>query len=201
MLIAARRREADRARVQRVAQLDLHRRDVGVGARLVEGALAHDVGAQRGVPDVGRVVDALGQRVDGVEVFAEGGPRPVDAGRHRRGRDVFGAFEVAHDQRALFGARRREGETAVAHDGGRRAVPRGAGAEMVPEDLRVHVRVTVDEARASRHGLRRRSLRRPCRGYGRWSRCARRARRRRRDRPACPCRRRPSRCGSRGRSA
>jgi hypothetical protein len=42
-----------------------------------------------------------------------------------RGRDVFGAFEVAHDQRARFGARGREGETAMAHDGSRRAVPRG----------------------------------------------------------------------------
>ena len=82
----------------RVAQLALHRAQVVLAGRLVEGALAHDVGAQRGVADVARVVDALGQRLQAVEELGEGRPRPLDARLHGLGRDVLGALEVADDQ-------------------------------------------------------------------------------------------------------
>ncbi len=133
--------------MQRAAQLCLHRGEVVVVARLLERALTHDVGAQRGVADVARVVDALGQRVDHVEVLREGLPSPVDTGLHGGTRDVFGALEAA-DGEVLFGtATRRDREAAVAHDDRAHPVPRRAGAQRVPAHLCVHMGVPVDEAR------------------------------------------------------
>ncbi len=82
----ARGGEADGAGAQGVAQLALHRLEVVLGGRLIEGALAHHVGAQGGVADVAGVVDALGQRLEGVEELRVGGPLPLDARLHGLGR-------------------------------------------------------------------------------------------------------------------
>ena len=65
---------------------------------------------------------------------------------HGVGRDVLGPLEVAHDEMALVGPRRCEGEAAVAHDHAGDAVVARARAERVPQHLGVHVRVAVDEA-------------------------------------------------------
>ena len=116
------------------------------GGRLGESAFAHHIGAQRGVADVAGVVDAFGQGVDGVQELREGLPAPIDAGQHGFAGDVFGAFEIAkHEVRVLLAAR-GDGETAVAHHYARHAVVAGTGAELIPEDLRIHVRVAIDEA-------------------------------------------------------
>ena len=114
--------------------------------RLRERALAHDVGPERRVPDVAGVVDALRERVDGVQELRERLPRPVDAGQHGVARDVLGALQVAeHEVRFLFPAR-GDGESAVAHhDAGDTVVAR-TRPETIPEDLRVHVRMAIDEA-------------------------------------------------------
>jgi hypothetical protein len=148
-LVARRARggEADRAGANRIAQLALHRAQIVLAGFLLERALAHDVGAQRGVADVSGVVDALGEAFDAVEELRERGPGPVDARVHRFGGDVFGALKIAHDQVALRLAARREREAAVAHHDRGDSVPAGAGAHGIPEDLGVHVRVTVDKAR------------------------------------------------------
>ena len=121
------------------------------GGLLAERALAHHIGAQGGVADVATVVDAFRQTVQHVEIFAKGFPTPFDAGFHRVARQVFGALEIAEHEVGVLRRTGREGETAVAHDDGGDAVVAGAGAERVPEDLRVHVRVAIDEAR--RHHL------------------------------------------------
>ena len=52
---------------------------------------------------------------------------------------------------AAVGTGGREREAAVAHHDGGDAVPARAGAERIPKDLRVHVRVPVDET--GRHRL------------------------------------------------
>ena len=141
----ARGGEADGARLDGLAQLALHQPDVVLARRLLERALAHDVAAERAVADVARVVDALGQGLDGIEELGEGRPRPRDACGHRRARDVLGPLEVADDQSLVLLAARRQREAAVAHDHRGDAVPARAGPERIPEHLRVHVRVTVDE--------------------------------------------------------
>jgi hypothetical protein len=125
----------------------LHRAHVVVVGFLLERALAHDVSAQRGVSDVRGVVDRLGELVDDVHVLPERRPVPLDRCRDRFGGDVFGADQVRENHVALLGGAGREGEAAVAHDDGSDAVPRGAASDRVPEDLRVHVGVAVDEAR------------------------------------------------------
>ena len=124
-----------------------HRLEIVLGRLVGEGTLAHHVGAQRAVAHVARVVDALGQRVEHVEEFGEGLPAPLDAGLHGGAADVLGALEVAHDEVGLALAARRQGEAAIAHDHAGHALVAGAGADRVPEDLRVHVGVAVDEAR------------------------------------------------------
>ena len=106
---------------------------------------AHDVRAQRRVADIGGVVDRFRQLVDDVHVLAERRPVPGDRSADGFGGDVFGADDVAQNHVALLGRAGREREAAVAHDGGRDAVPAGAASERIPEDLRVHVRVPVDE--------------------------------------------------------
>ncbi len=133
------------------AQLALHRAEIVLGRGLVEGALAHRIRAQRGVADVAGVVDALGQPVDGGEELRERGPRPVDARVHRLARDVLRALEISHDEMPVRLGARGEREAAIAHDHARHAVPARAGAEGVPEDLGVHVRMPVHES--GRHHL------------------------------------------------
>ena len=109
--------------------------------------VAHDVGAQRRVADVGGVVDALREPVDRIEVSGEVGPGPLDPGGERRGRDVLGPLEVAHDELVGVVAGGREREAAMPHHDRGDAVPARVRAELVPEHLRVHVRVRVDEPR------------------------------------------------------
>jgi len=131
---------------ERAPELLLHRFEIVLARDLVEGALAHDVGAQGRVTHVPRVVDALGQRLERVEELGVGGPRPLDAGLHGLRGDVLGALEVADDEASVRLGARGEREAAIAHDDAGDAVPAGGGAERVPEDLGVHVGVPVDEA-------------------------------------------------------
>ena len=158
VVLAARRREADRAGADRVLELAGHRargRRRSPRSSNARSPIAHVRSAR--VPDVRREVDALRQRVDRVEVLGKGLEAPVDAFGQRDRIDVFGPFEIAHDQRALVGSHRREREPAVAHHRGRHAVPARAAPARVPEHLRVHVRVAVDEAGRDDVTRRRRS--------------------------------------------
>ena len=151
MIDAARGRETNGAGGDRRLHLMHHRLGVILGRLVGEGALTHHIGAQRAVANVARVVDALGQRVEHVEELREGFPAPLDAGQHGGAADVLGAFEVAEHEVRLALAARRQREAAIAHDHAGHALETGAGADRVPEDLGVHVRVAVDEAR--RHDM------------------------------------------------
>ena len=147
-LVVARagRGEPRGAGLDRAAYLALHGREI-VGRRFVgERTLTHDVGTQRGMADVGRVVDALGEFVDRVQIFGIRRPTPRDAGVHGLGRDVLGAFQIAHDEQLVCFAARGEREAAVPHHYAGDPVPARAGAQRVPEHLGVHMRMAVDEA-------------------------------------------------------
>ena len=93
----------------------------------------------------------LGSEFEHVEEFGKGLPAPLDAGLHGGAADVLGAFEIADDEVGFALAAGRQGEAAVAHDHAGHAVEARAGADRIPEDLRVHVGVHVDEAR--RHDM------------------------------------------------
>src|SRR6185369_1233041 len=74
-------------------------------------------------------------------------PLRPDARLERGERHALDVLERPQDQLAMRRPRRRDAEAAVAdHDRGD-AVPRGDREHAVPEDLRVVVRVDVDEAR------------------------------------------------------
>src|SRR5262249_58525442 len=82
------------ARREGIGELALHRGEVGRGGGLRERALAHGVGTERRVPDVARVVDALGPALEGLEVLGVGLPAPVDARLHGLGGNVLRTLEV-----------------------------------------------------------------------------------------------------------
>ena len=103
---------------------------------------------------VAGVVDAFREAVEHVEVFRVALPTPGDAGKHGFAGDVLGALEVAEDQVGLGLAARSQGETAVAHDDAGDAVVARARADGIPEHLRIHVRVPVDETGGDHVALR-----------------------------------------------
>src|SRR5262249_3440709 len=119
----SRRGEAERAGADRVAHLALHRLEVVLAGRLLERPLAYHERAHRRVADVAAVVDALGQTLEDVEEFGVGRPAPLDAGLHRRRRDVLRALEVADDEVLVVLGAGRQGEAAVAHHDAGDAVP------------------------------------------------------------------------------
>ena len=143
----ARTREAHGPCTQRFLHEIGHANHLVLGRLLGEGPPAHRIHAQRRVADIHAVVDRLGQALHGREIFREGFPRPVDAGRHRFGRDVLDCREAARIEIAVLGLAGRQGEAAIAHHHRGDAVPARAASQRIPRDLRVHVGVAVDEAR------------------------------------------------------
>src|SRR5581483_10841568 len=142
----ARRRETVRAGGDRLPGVVHHGLEVVLGRFIGEGALPHHVGAERAVAHVARVVDALGQRLQHIEELREGFPAPLDAGQHGRAADILRALEIAEHQIGFALAARRQGEAAIAHHHAGHALVAGRGADRIPEDLRIHVGMAVDEA-------------------------------------------------------
>src|SRR5262249_8373547 len=113
--------------------------------RLFECLVTHGVSSQGRVTDIRGVVDGFRNALYGIEVATEAVPGPLNALRHGLAGDVLGSLEVAHHQRPLRLWGRRQGEATVSHHHRGHAVVGGAAAEWIPEDLRVHMSVAVDE--------------------------------------------------------
>ena len=123
MSLGARRREAERARLDGLLHDAGHRGDVVVGGRLVAGAaLAHRVAAHRAVRDLRAEIDGERPLLDGVEVLGEALPLPGDALGQRGAGDVLDAFHQLDQPLFAAGADRREPDAAVAADHGGDAV-------------------------------------------------------------------------------
>ena len=146
VIARGRGREAEGARLHRLAQEAPHGGDLAVGRRALERRLAHDVVAQRRERDEARHVDAEPAAVDGVEVLAVALPLPVDARLHDVVRNGLDVHQVLHEDLARLGLHGRHADAAVPHDHGGDAVPRRAGQQRIPGDLGVVVRVGIDEA-------------------------------------------------------
>ena len=118
------------------------------GVRLVVGvaAVAQDVGANRAVGHVDAHVDGPGLGLQGVEVFREGLPLPVDALGEGGAGDVLHPLHELDEEVLLARADRREADAAVAHDGGGHAVPAGGGHDGIPGGLAIVVGVDVHPA-------------------------------------------------------
>ena len=96
MRARARGAETGGSRLDRGAQFAFHRGQIFGGRFVAKRPLTHGVGAQGRVTDVRGIVDALGQPVDRVQIFAKASPRPGDASLHRLRRDILGTLEITH---------------------------------------------------------------------------------------------------------
>ncbi len=195
-----RRREADRAVGQRGADEHLHRRDLVGRRRALRRVVAHDEAADRAVAHVGADVHA-DAALEPVEEGAEATAPVGDALGERVGRHALDPAEHLQQPRDVLGLRRREGEPAVAGEERGDAVPRRGRRRRVPVQLRVVVRVHVDEAGRDEQavGVDHRAQR--SRRAVRSRRSGRRRPRRRRCGPGRRCRRRRCRPGSGGQAS
>ena len=141
-------RPAACARVHRFVQQLAHLGVLGVGGHATRlGVIeAHDPREHRPDAHVRQHVDRLRRAVDAVEELGVGDPVPGHAVFHAADRDGLVAAHGQHRALAVGWLDGREGETAVADHHRRDAVPPGDRAVGVPEQLRVVVRVVVDEA-------------------------------------------------------
>ncbi len=114
---------------------------------IVMGALAHHVGAQRGVRNLGGDVDRARRGVECVEVLGEGLPLPVDALVERGAGDVLDTLHQLDEEVLAIGAHGGEAHTAVPHHDGGHAVPARRGHVGIPRGLAVVVGVDVDPPR------------------------------------------------------
>ena len=140
-------RKAQRAGHDGLAHDGPHLVDLlGVG-RLVAGpALAHDVGTDRAVGDLGADVDRPMAALERVEVFRERLPVPGDAFAQSGARDVLDALHQTDQPLAPIGVHGRKAHAAVAHHERGHAVPRRGGEDLIPGGLAVVMGVDVDPA-------------------------------------------------------
>ena len=142
------RRHAERPGAHRIIDQSDHRGDVVAGRRsLVEPTFTHHVRAQRAVSDESSRVRTLRQPIDRVVVLGVRLPVPCQPVENRIARNVLDALHHLGERRAVLGTTRRERDSAVAHDDARHPVPTARGADRIPGELRIEVRVDVDEAR------------------------------------------------------
>ncbi len=130
-----------------------HRVDLGVGGGAAGRILAHDERADRGVAGKAGDIQAHATALQHREVFRDGLEIPGDALTQDLDRHALHLGEVAHDQVAPGRSAGRDGETAIADDR-RGDAKRGRGrGERIPGELRVVVRVVVDDAGHQRQAV------------------------------------------------
>ena len=139
------RGEADRAFLDGVADQFGDLADLVFRRLAVDGAFAHDVEARGAVADEADDVDGGIQLLDGVEVFAIGDPVPGQAVQDRVLRNVLDGLHHAGQEVAVGGLAGREGDAAVAEQGGGHAMPGDWREQRIPAGLGVEVGVQVHE--------------------------------------------------------
>ena len=112
--------------------------------------MSHDVEPHGAVTHHAGHVDRRGHRVQGVEVFAVGLPVPRQPGQDGFSRDVLHGLHHFGEKLPVGGLAGREGDAAVAEQGGGDAVPGDGRQHRIPADLRVEVGVQVNKSRRDR---------------------------------------------------
>jgi hypothetical protein len=144
-----RRREPARAFAERLPDQLLHRADLVAGRGPLGRVVAHHVTTDRAVSDVRAHVHP-DVPFEAVEELAEPTARERDPLGQGFRRHALDPAEHLGEPGEVLGLRGGEREAAVADEDRRDPVPRRGGRRRVPVQLRVVVRVDVDEAR--RHG-------------------------------------------------
>ena len=143
----ARGREAECASLQAFLDDGRHLGDFMFGGVFVAGAaLAHHIGADGAVGDVGGDVDGAGALFEGIEIFGEGFPVPAHPFDERGSGDVLDALHQADEPLVAIRPGGGEADAAIAHDDGCDAVPAAGGHFRIPGGLAVIMGVDVDEA-------------------------------------------------------
>ncbi len=107
---------------------------------------SHHPRDERAERDTGHQIDSLGLALQAIEELRKRHPIPRQTGLHRGIRDALQASHREHRPLALLRPHRGKAEAAVAdHDRGH-AVPSRNRAVGIPKNLRVIVRVQVDES-------------------------------------------------------
>ena len=148
MGVGARGREAERAGLHRLGGQGSHAGNLRLGRALhmVAAAIAHDIGAQRGVGHVRAEIDGIFTLAQGIEIIGKTLPIPPQPLRQRGAGDVLHALQKLDQPVVLVGAGGGESYAAISHRGGGDAVDRGGGEDLIPGDLAVVMGVDVDKA-------------------------------------------------------
>jgi hypothetical protein len=154
VLVEDRAREAERAGVHGFAEQRLYACRLLAGGGPLHGSLAHDVVPERRERrekgEIERRIPARG----GVEILRKALPVPRDARIEHLERNRLHVDEVAHRDLARLRPAWRDAHAAVAHHDRGHPVPRRRRHRAVPADLRVVVRVRIDEARRDDQAIR-----------------------------------------------
>ena len=124
----------------------------GLAARLCVLKAEHP-GQHRPDWRIGQNVQRLWRCVHGIQELWEGHPVPRHPETHRLVRDRLDARHREHRPLAHLRWDGRETEAAVPDDDARDAVPTGQRAVGIPEQLRIVMRVEVDESRSDNKAL------------------------------------------------
>ena len=146
-------REPDRAGTDRLGDDRLHLLDLVVGGFALVALGAHRPEPHRSVPDVRAEVDPDAARADPLPVRRVVLPCPVDADRQRLRRHVLDEVQRAHHRVARRLTARRERQAAVPGDDAGDPLQARRREPRVPEDLRVVVRVEIDEPRGDQRSV------------------------------------------------
>ena len=117
-----------------------------VGLVVGVATVPEDIGPDRAVGHVDAHVDGAGLGLQGVEVFGEGLPLPVDALGQGGAGNVLDPFHELDQEVLATGADGGEADPAVAHDGRGHAMPAGGRHDRIPGGLAVIVGVDVHPA-------------------------------------------------------
>lgn len=150
VLVEQRAGKAERAGIDRLSKQCFYMNQFIKSSRALHRRLAHDVVAERRERrEEGEVERGLARR-GRVHELREGLPVPGDAlGEHLEG-DRLHVDEIAHGDLARLGPAGRDADAAIAHHHRGHAVPGGGRERPVPADLRVVMRVRIDEAGRNR---------------------------------------------------
>ncbi len=141
-------REPDRALIDGLRHDVRHLLLLGVRRLVGKRPVAHHVVANGAVADHAGDVQARAQLLHRVQVVAVILPSPRQPGHDRLAWDVFDRLHHAGEKLAILRLARREGDAAIAHQRRGHTVPRDRREIGVPADLRIQMRVQVDEPRA-----------------------------------------------------
>ena len=146
--VGARGGEAEGAGAQRLDGQPAHLGDVlAVGLLQANGAVAHDIDAQRVVGDLRADIDGVRPALQRIEVFGEGLPIPCQSLGQHDARNFLDAFHQVHQRRAMLRPHRREPDAAIAENRRRDPVPARRRQQRVPHRLPVIMGVHIDPAR------------------------------------------------------